>query len=763
MELLAAPKTLTAMPSPRAIIGGALSLCFTGAILFYITTPFDQPFSIMSTSETVTAIVGESSHFTPGVLLQAPRRSPAVPNAAGSLAVFTVSTYSFDGHTKTKEIKVLNLDSLQSTLINNDNKVSEPNWLGNDEILWLRESEGGATDLIVGSAKDIGKTYKAGTAPGPIANLKLCQLDDEEIAIAVSGKATPDGTLYNPELEPKRHATGALYDSTFVRHWDEYVNPNRNAIWYGLLRPDAGKYKLSGLNNAMRGSNVTLESPIPAFGGVDHFDISESGIAFVAKDPVLNPSTNTKCDVYITPVTDWTTSDPSVPQKIQGLTLEGAASSPVFSHDGKALAFLKMRENGYESDKNRIVVVPDVSRLGDSFEALKSDDGKGLWDRSPSAITWSSDDKQLFLQAEEIGRNLLFSLNINLKGQSELTSLPVPMTFTGSVTGVYILGSELLLTTTSLIDNSIYTILSATQPYTYRTISSNSNGGAAFGISIDQISSIEFPGAAGAQDVHALVLKPSNFSPNEKYPLAYLIHGGPQGAWTDSWSTRWNPAVFAEQGYVVIAPNPTGSTGYGQAFTDAIREQWGGLPYEDLVNGFNYIKAHLDFVDTDRAVALGASYGGYMMNWMQGHALAKEFKALVCHDGVFSMANQISSDEQYFPNHDLGGPYWKNREIWEKWNPARFTGNWSTPMLVIHNEKDYRLPISEGLAMFNVLQERGIESRFLSFPDENHWVLKEENSLLWHTVVLNWINRFVGLPPYRDEADIKEYLMSRPK
>lgn len=189
------------------------------------------------------------------------------------------------------------------------------------------------------------------------------------------------------------------------------------------------------------------------------------------------------------------------------------------------------------------------------------------------------------------------------------------------------------------------------------------------------------------------MVKPSTFDPSKKYPLAYLIHGGPQGAWNDQWSTRWNPAVFAEQGYVVITPNPTGSTGYGQAFTDAIKESWGGRPYEDLVAGFEYIKSNLSYVDTDRAVALGASYGGYMMNWMQGHALGKEFKALMCHDGVFSIANQMSSDEQYFPNHDLGGPYYKAMKTWDKWDPSRFVGEWETPMLVIHNALDYRLPI----------------------------------------------------------------------
>ena len=756
------------MLSPRAFTGAALSLCFTGAILYYITTPEHRPFSIISSRPTWTSteIMTQGSIFTPEVLLQAPRRSPAIPNPDGTLALFTVSTYSFDEHTKTKEIKVLDLGSLQSTLITNDNKASEPQWLGKgNDILWLKNGEKGETKLVIGNAKDIGKVQEAGTVPAPIANVKLHPLEDNTIVIAVSGKATLKGDLFNAELEPKRHSTGVLYDSTFVRHWDEYVTPNRNAIWYGLLSRNDDGYSFSGLFNAMLASNATLESPIPAFGGTDHFDISGSGIVFVAKDPVLNPSTNTKCDAYFLPIKDWGSGTPPVPKKINTPRFEGAATCPVFSHDGKNLAFLKMRRNGYESDKNRIVFVHNLSRLDDGFEALASSDGEGLWDRSPSSISWSRDDKQLYIQAEEMGRELLFAMDLNSERPQESADLPLPMTFTGSISGVHSLGSssELLVSSTSLIDNSIYSVISSREPFEPRIISSNSRAGAAFGLSTDQVSYIEFPSAAGAQDVHAWVIKPSNFSSEEKYPLAYLIHGGPQGAWTDSWSTRWNPAIFAEQGYVVITPNPTGSTSFGQAFTDAIRGQWGGLPYQDLVNGFEYIKENMSYVDTDRAVALGASYGGYMMNWMQGHALGKRFKALVCHDGVFSMANQLSSDEQYFPNHDLAGSYWENTQVWEEWNPARFTGNWSTPMLVIHNEKDYRLPISEGLAMFNVLQEKGIESRFLSFPDENHWVLKEENSLLWHTVVLNWINKFVGLPAYRDEAEIKEYVMSRPK
>jgi len=268
------------------------------------------------------------------------------------------------------------------------------------------------------------------------------------------------------------------------------------------------------------------------------------------------------------------------------------------------------------------------------------------------------------------------------------------------------------------------------------------------------------------------VYKPSNFEEGKKYPLALLIHGGPQGAWGDSWSTRWNPAVYAEQGYVVITPNITGSTGYGQAFTDAIRKDWGGAPYNDLVNVMDWVEKNMPEVDMTRAVALGASYGGYMVNWLQGHDLGRRFKALVCHDGIFSFAGGLlATEELYFPFHDLGGTPWyspsgnqttddakqafgqTSLDAWNKNDPSRYLDHWQTPQLVIHNEKDYRLCISEGLAAFNVLQARGIDSQFLTFPDENHWVLAPENSLVWHKVVLNWINKYVGLPAYCEDNE----------
>ena len=692
------------------------------------------------------------------VLLSAPRRSSAVPNADGTLALYTVSTYSFESHKKTNEIRVIELDgSHRSTVVTDEEKTSEPHWL-EDEVLWLKEGNNGSTQLIVGWNRE-GPTYVAGTVPAPISDMKLKVLEKGKVAILFSAKAKPDGSLYNSDQAPKKHSTGLLYDALMVRHWDKYVTPNSNTLFYGILQASKphiteskGRYSLSPIFNALKGTH--LEAPIPPFPSSSHYDISNSGIAFVAKDPRINAATNTKCNFYFIPVSSFSAEVSSKPQIVEVEGLEGAASSPVFSPDGHSAAFLQMKTNGYESDKNRIVLLPDISKLSAATEVLKSNDGQGLWDRSPSGIVWANDGRSLYLTAEEEGQGLLFRVDVPAT-PLDMNKIPEKITSTGYVSDVQHLSqnsSHLFLSMNSLVDNSLYTIIAPDEPTSLQEISSNSRNGTSFGLSKNQVSSIWFPGS-GDYKVHAWVVKPSHFKEGQKYPLAYLIHGGPQGAWNDQWSTRWNPAVFAEQGYVVITPNPTGSTGYGQAFTDAIQNSWGGLPYEDLVKGFDYIKDHLSYVDSDRAVALGASYGGYMMNWFQGHQLGRKLRALVCHDGVFSMTNQISSDEQYFPNHDLGGPRWKVPENWDKWDPSRFVESWQTPMLVIHNELDYRLPISEGLAMFNVLQQRGIESRFLTFPDENHWVLKEENSLVWHTVVLNWINKFVGLPPYREDEN----------
>ena len=674
--------------------------------------------------------------------------------------MYSIGTYSFDSHKKTTEIRLYDLKAKQSTLISNAEGVSEPHWL-EDEILYAKSGANGTTELIVSSIGDDIEDYTAAIIPGPISDIKLKSLENGRVAMVAAGKAAKNGSLFNPELVQKSHSTGLFYDTLMVRHWDYYVKSEKNALFYGLFEISTphvtekkGRYSLSPLQNALLGTD--LESPIAPFPGGDHFDISSTGLIFVAKDPELDPAINTKCNAYHLAIQDFRhPASPAGPTKIQVVDFEGAATAPVFSPDGKSAAFLQMKENGYEADKNRLILVPNVGAAFIAKEALQSDDGKGLWDRSPGNIVFSNDGKKLYLTAPDEGKGSLFSTDVK-DDPTQMKELPEVLPTTGDVSTVFRLGTSdkgILFTSSGLVDNSLWSLYDPATSSDIEIISSHTRDGKALGLSPAQSSTMWFKGANDRR-VQALVVKPSNFESGKKYPLAFLVHGGPQGAWDDAWSTRWNLAVFAEQGYVVVAPNPTGSTGYGQDFTDAIQNNWGGSPYDDLVACFETLKTSSDFdyIDTSRAVALGASYGGYMMNWINGHDLGREFKALVCHDGVFSMQNQISSDEQYFPTHDLKGYFWSSPSVmanWDRWDPARYAGNWTTPALIIHNEKDYRLPISEGLAAFNVLQMRKVESQFLTFPDENHWVLNEENSLVWHTVVLNWINRHVGLPEYR--------------
>jgi len=726
-------------------------------------------------------MVTKAGTFTPQVLLSAPRRSAGVPNQAGTHVLYTQSTYSFEDHKKRTELRCLETKTTESRLITDEEGLNEPLWLEgeNDTFVCLKSGKESTTEVVtckLGSADSKAEFQVAGHIDAPASSLKIAKLGDGKYAIVVAAQASPDGSLFNPEKQTKTQSTGKLYKSLFVRHWDHYATKEKNSLWYGTLQKSSdGKYSMSGLTNALKGTK--LESPIPAFGGTDHFDVSQSGIIFVSKDPELNPALNTRCVCYLVELSTFEESTPPKPFDYSIPGYDGACTSPVFSPDGTNAAYLQMKTNGYEADQNEIVLIVDV-KDAKSASVAHTAESKKSWDRSPGSIVFSSDGKMLLCPTEDQGTSCLFGFPIrsDYKGP-----LPVKLTSNGSVSDVKPLsGDRVFISGSTLVDYSSYGIIEydLEKNRTSRAFEhSASRDGGSLGLSRSQVSSIRFPASDPSvnKEVHAFVMTPSHFDKSKKYPLAMLIHGGPQGAWGDSWSTRWNPAVFAEQGYVVVFPNVTGSTGYGQAFTDAIRRDWGGAPYEDIVNCFKHISDNMPFVDTDRAVALGASYGGFMMNWINGHDLGKKFKALVNHDGVFSMAGQLASDELYFPFHDLGGQPWSSAsatnpagkvatklfgdttlDTWQKNDPSHHLSEWSTPSLIIHNAKDYRLSIAEGLSAFNVLQAKGIESQFLTFPDENHWVLKPENSLVWHKVVLNWINKFVGLPRFSNEDDEEE-------
>ncbi|KAH0342101.1 alpha/beta-hydrolase, partial [Aureobasidium melanogenum] len=689
--------------------------------------------------------------FTPEVLLSAPRRSAGVPNADGSSVLYTTSTYSFDSHAKTVELRSLDTKSNESTLLVQDNSVSEPVWLPGEKDVFacLKGEDKGKTSILIATTKSSSdwkdSTYTAGSIDAPAGSLKIVQLSDSSYAVVLAAQCSPDGSLYNSETAPTTHSTGKLYKNLFVRHWDDYVTPQKNTLWYATLtKAKDGKFELSKWVNALKGAG--LESPIPPFGGTDSFDVSKSGIIFVSKDPKTNPALSTKCNVYYVKLQSFTEDPAPKPFEYTIQDFKGASSSPIFSPDGKKAVFLSMYTAGYESDKSQIFLIEDLKK--DSVQRLFGQTKEGSLDKSPQNLAFSCDGETLYFSAEDQGYGRLFALT------SDPTNGQVvrPLTNTGYVSDIRPLESgDVFYTNSSLVDYSSYSIIgtSKANAQAAKWTHSSSKGGSSLGLKVSQVSSIHTPASDTTvnKTVHSWVIKPSNFEEGKKYPLALLIHGGPQGSWGDSWSTRWNPAVYAEQGYVVITPNITGSTGYGQAFTDAIRKDWGGAPYNDLVNVIDWVEKHMPEVDMTRAVALGASYGGYMVNWLNGHDLGRRFKAMVCHDGIFSFAGGLlATEEVYFPFTDLGGL------------PCRHLDHWQTPQLVIHNEKDYRLCISEGLAAFNVLQARGIDSQFLTFPDENHWVLKPENSLVWHKVVLNWINKYAGLPPYcKDDEESESF------
>lgn len=709
----------------------------------------------------------QATKFTPEILLSAPRRSSGIPNGDASKILYSVSEYSFANHSKKSEVRVLDVETQESVPITSD-VTSGFEWLGSDEIIILTSGEGDVTNVRIGSIDDFEKSaYTVSIIPAPVDNLRICPLSDGGYGLAVSAKTTPDGQLYNASSAPKPHTSGRVYNSMFVRHWDHYVTENRNSIWISKLSKKGVKFEMLELKNALQDTN--LESPIDPFPGTDHFDIHGKGLVFTAKDPELDPALHTKTNIYTVILEDfWTRKDFSNnARSLQLQDFEGAKTSPVFGPDGKSLAVLAMQDDGYEAAKNHVVFFGDMTEPDEAVVLFNATSGIGRWDASPSRIVFGSDASTLFLLAEEHGRGNLYVTSVG--AQRPTVSGPIMIVRGGNIGDVRPLDNgDLFLSSSSLIDSSVWSLLkSATvervlgldlsyaqrrkvfhtpdgqmpDDLTTKLLSSTSKNGSMFGLSRKQIDEIHWDGAADDTSIHAWVVRPSDFDKKKKYPLAYLIHGGPQGAWGDAWSTRWNPAVFAEQGFVVVCPNPTGSTGYGQAFTDAIQGQWGGLPYQDLVKGVEWIGKNMKYIDMDRAVALGASYGGYMINWIQGHDLGRKFRALVCHDGVFSMTGQLASEELYFPFHDLKGHLWENRTGWSEWDPSRFTGNWSTPQLVIHSELDYRLTISEGLSAFHTLQTRGVESQFLTFPDENHWVLNPENSLLWHQTVLSFIKK----------------------
>lgn len=486
-----------------------------------------------------------------------------------TLALFHSSTYSFEDHIKTSTWNLLNLNTGETTVIFDNDAVQEVVWLNDNSIIYINGTSPGVkggSGLWITQALNTDKRDLFASLPTSVSNLRPLFDENRNLNFIVSALANPDTTVYNSEIAPKKYTSGLSYESLFVRHWDSYVKPEKSALFTGILDKDK---VIRELKNLLSGA-PKLETPVAPFGGASDFDISRDGktVAFHSKSPDLNPANNTQTLVYLVPSDG--SSKPSainLPDKkdAAGSALpQGASSSPIFSPDGKYLAYLQMYKNGYESDQNKIFLYEVSSQ---NIIPLLQD-----WDNSPSSIVWSTDSKELFLVAENNGRGKVFktlaSSDASAEDVTELIS-------EGSVNGLSVLPSgKLLVSRNSLTSSTGYSLFDLSSKTLTSLLSPVKVDSQLSSLSQVVVEDFSFAGAGGVT-VHGLITKPSNFDPKRKWKMAFFIHGGPQGAWTDSWSTRWNPAVFAEAGYVVVAVNPTGSTGYGQKFVDGIQGQWG--------------------------------------------------------------------------------------------------------------------------------------------------------------------------------------------
>ena len=522
----------------------------------------------------------------------------------------------------------------------------------------------------------------------------------------------PEATKKKLDSIEEQQSTGKIYENIFVRHWDTWMDSRRSHLF--VMPSEGGKAKdVMLLMNA--------DTPSKPFGGTEEitFTPDSKSIIFTARNVGAQEAWSTDFNLYISQITG------SVSPKC--LTEENQAwdSNPVFSPDGKTLGYLAMERPGYESDRFRIV----LQQWPDGEKRVLTED----WDRSPSSICFSENGQYIYTTATNLGQVSLFCIRVD-SGQVET------LVKDGTISSPSIAGDKIIYAMNNLSSpTEIYSIKPVTGSKEQITHINTEKISAA---KMGDYEQFTFPGW-NDETVYCYIVKPANFDSNKKYPVAFLIHGGPQGSFGNDFHYRWNPQAYAGAGYAVVMVDFHGSTGYGQAFCDSIRSDWGGKPLEDLQKGLAAALERYPWMDGEKVGALGASFGGYMINWIEGN-WPDRFLCMVNHDGIIDeLMAYFDTDELWFPEWDHMGTPWGNPEGYEKQNPVNFVKNWKTPMLVIHSGQDYRVADTQGLGTFNALQRLGIPSKLLYFPDESHWVQKPANSIQWHETVINWLDQWL--------------------
>lgn len=588
---------------------------------------------------------------------------------------------------------------------------SDPRWAPDGKAIYFLSTRSGSSQV-----------WKIAADGGEAEQVTKEPLDVSALVVSPAGKhlaysmdvfpgASVDETRKRMDEKAKGKATGRVYERLFIRHWDTWKDGRRSHLF---VRP-LGEGPSIDITRGM-----DADVPTKPFGGTEEIAFAPDGkaIVFTACDEGPSEAWSTNFDLWLAPI-----DGSSKPRR---LTQDNKAldSQPVFSPDGKRLAYLAMSRPGYEADRRRIMLM--------SWPDGKPREPAAQWERSPDGLTWSADGKSIYAVADNLGQHSLFAVD----AESGTVRVVVEK---GTVVSPLVAGDRIVYGLNSLLSpTELYSI--SPDRFDPRPITHlNADKLARCRMGVPE----QFTFKGWNDDtVYGFIVRPIDFDPGKKYPVAFLIHGGPQGSFGNDFHYRWNPQAYAGAGYAVVMIDFHGSTGYGQAFCDAIRGDWGGKPLEDLKKGLAAAIAKYPWLDGDRVAALGASFGGYMINWIAG-AWPDRFRCLVCHDGnLCERAAYFDTEELWFPEWDHQGTPWDNPEGYEKQNPLSLVKNWKTPTLVVHGGQDFRVVETQGFSTYTALQRRGIPSKLLYFPDENHWVLKPANSILWHETVLAWLDQW---------------------